>query len=87
MSEIVKLTYSIEQVLERMVDMERGFCPLCGGECVMRLGKEKPRVYLYCSGCGFQGFIRKETGIRNYGALLRYLLEVREGERNEEDTC
>jgi len=82
---VVELPFSTEQVIERMVEMERGFCLLCGKICTMRVGEEKLNIYLYCKECGFQGFIRKENGIRNYGAFMKLMLEVNKSEYNKED--
>jgi len=79
MSEILEFPHSIEQEIERMIEMERGICLLCGEFCTMRLGDGKPTLYLYCKACGFQAYIRKEQGILQYGSFLKAFL----GEKSE----
>ena len=84
MSEVLELPYTVEQVVEQMIELERGVCPLCLGRCTMRVDDKV--IYLYCRECGFQSYIRKEQGARNYGAFLKtVILESKESKGGKDD--
>jgi len=84
MSTVLEFPHTVEQEIEQMIEMERGICLLCGGFCTMRLGDDKPVLYLYCKECGFQAYIRKEQGVIRYGSFLKALLSDM-GKGEEED--